>query len=201
MSDPDPRREAPPREQTPGEDFIRDRSPGAAPGEDFIRDRSSGAAPGEDFIRDIVRADLAAGRHTRVVTRFPPAPHGYPHIGHAKSICLNFGLPRDFGGWCNLRFDDSNPLTEDVEYVEAIQRDVRWVGVDWGGRLYFASDYFERLYELAELLVNKGLAYVDELSEDDIRAYRGTVTEPGRPSPHRDRPAPARHRACRPGAP
>ncbi|HET9767696.1 MAG TPA: glutamine--tRNA ligase/YqeY domain fusion protein, partial [Thermoanaerobaculia bacterium] len=109
------------------------------------------------------------------------------HIGHAKSICLNFGLPRDFGGYCNLRFDDSNPLTEDVEYVEAIQRDVRWLGFDWEDRLYFASDYFERLYELAELLVNKGLAYVDSSTEDEIRAERGTVTEPGTPSRYRDR--------------
>ncbi len=166
----------------------RDTATAASPGEDFIRDRSPGASPGEDFIRDIVRADLAAGRHSQVVTRFPPEPNGYPHIGHAKSICLNFGLPRDLGGYCNLRFDDSNPLTEDVEYVEAIQRDVRWLGFDWGDRLYFASDYFERLYELAELLVNKGLAYVDELSEEEIRAHRGTVTEAGRPSPYRDRP-------------
>ena len=151
------------------------------------RDRSPGVEPGEDFIRDIVRADFASGKHTRVVSRFPPEPNGYPHIGHAKSICLNFGLPADFGGHCNLRFDDSNPLTEDMEYVEAIQRDVRWLGFDWGDRLYFASDYFEKLYELAELLVTKGLAYVDSLSEEEIRAYRGTVTEPGRPSPHRDR--------------
>src|SRR5688572_4238494 len=148
---------------------------------------AAGAAPGEDFIRDIVRADLRSGRHRTVVTRFPPEPNGYPHIGHAKSICLNFGLAAEFGGACNLRFDDSNPLTEDMEYVEAIQRDVRWLGFDWGERLYFASDYFERLYELAELLVRKGLAYVDTLSEEEIRAYRGTVTEPGRPSPHRDR--------------
>src|SRR6185503_21299654 len=150
-------------------------------------DRAPGPEPGEDFIRDLVRADLASGKHQRVVTRFPPEPNGYPHIGHAKSICLNFGLPEDFGGYCNLRFDDSNPLTEDMEYVEAIQRDVRWLGFDWDGRCYFASDYFERLYELAELLVTKGLAYVDSLSEEEIRAYRGTVTESGRPSPHRDR--------------
>ncbi len=145
------------------------------------------AGPGEDFIRDIVRADLAAGRHHRVVTRFPPEPNGYPHIGHAKAICLNFGLAREYGGVCHLRFDDSNPLTEDIEYVEAIERDVHWLGFDWGDQLFFASDYFERLYELAELLVTKGLAYVDELSEEEIRAYRGTVTEPGRPSPYRDR--------------
>src|SRR5688500_12858716 len=172
--DPKTRRESPP-------------DAGAAPGEDFIRDHSAGAAPGEDFIRDIVRADLRSGRRRTVVTRFPPEPNGYPHIGHAKSICLNFGLAAEFGGACNLRFDDSNPLTEDMEYVEAIQRDVRWLGFDWGERLYFASDYFERLYELAELLVRKGLAYVDSLSEEEIRAYRGTVTDPGRPSPHRDR--------------
>jgi glutaminyl-tRNA synthetase len=158
------------------------------PGEDFIRDHSPGSVPGEDFIRDIVRADLRSGRHTRVVTRFPPEPNGYPHIGHAKSICLNFGLAADFGGHCNLRFDDSNPLTEDMEYVEAIQRDVRWLGFDWGERCFFASDYFERLYDLAELLVRKGMAYVDSLSEEEIRAHRGTVTEPGRPSPYRERP-------------
>jgi len=145
------------------------------------------AVPGEDFVRDIVRADLAAGRHREVVTRFPPEPNGYPHIGHAKSICLNFGLAEEFAGHCNLRFDDSNPLTEDLEYVEAIQRDVRWLGFDWGERLFFASDYFERLYELAEQLVEKGLAYVDSLSEEEIRAHRGTVTEAGRPSPYRDR--------------
>ena len=175
--DPENRREPPPEGAAAG----------AAPGEDFIRDHLAGAAPGEHFIRDIVRADLRAGRHHTVVTRFPPEPNGYPHIGHAKSICLNFGLAAEFGGACNLRFDDSNPLTEDMEYVEAIQRDVRWLGFDWGERLYFASDYFERLYELAELLVRKGLAYVDTLSEEEIRAYRGTVTEPGRPSPWRDR--------------
>ena len=125
------------------------------------REGTAREQPGEDFIRDIVRADLAAGRHSRVVTRFPPEPNGYPHIGHAKSICLNFGIAEEFGGRCHLRFDDSNPLTEDMEYVEAIERDVRWLGFDWEDRLYFASDYFERLYELAELLVNKGLAYVD----------------------------------------
>jgi glutaminyl-tRNA synthetase len=143
--------------------------------------------PADDFLREIVRADLASGKYRQAVTRFPPEPNGYPHIGHAKSICLNFGVANELGGVCHLRFDDSNPLTEDMEYVEAIQRDVRWLGFDWGDKLFFASDYFERLYELAELLIGKGLAYVDSLSEEEIRAYRGTVTEPGRPSPYRDR--------------
>ncbi|MGE0592026.1 MAG: glutamine--tRNA ligase/YqeY domain fusion protein [Vicinamibacterales bacterium] len=147
------------------------------------------AAPPSDFIREIVRGDQEAGRHGgRVHTRFPPEPNGYLHIGHAKSICLNFGVAADFGGWCNLRLDDTNPTKEDVEYVEAIMADVRWLGFDWHDRMYFASDYFERLYEYAELLVREGKAYVDSLSADEIRAHRGTLTEPGRPSPYRDRP-------------
>ncbi|NOT46099.1 MAG: glutamine--tRNA ligase/YqeY domain fusion protein [Acidobacteria bacterium] len=147
------------------------------------------AAPPSDFIREIVRGDQEAGRHGgRVHTRFPPEPNGYLHIGHAKSICLNFGVAADFGGWCNLRLDDTNPTKEDVEYVEAIMADVRWLGFDWHERMYFASDYFERLYEYAELLVREGKAYVDSLSADEIRAHRGTLTEPGRPSPYRDRP-------------
>ncbi len=151
---------------------------------------AAGEAPArDDFIRDIVRADLAAGKHGgRVATRFPPEPNGYLHIGHAKSISLNFGIAREFGGLCNLRMDDTNPETEDLEYVEAIKDDVRWLGFAWDG-MYFASDYFERLYEVAVKLVGEGKAYVDELSEDEIRAYRGTVTEPGRPSRWRDRPA------------
>ena len=140
-----------------------------------------------DFIRDIVRADLAAGRHDTVVTRFPPEPNGYLHIGHAKSICLNFGVAEDFGGRCHLRFDDTNPLKEEQRYIEAIQRDVRWLGFDWGEHLHFASDYFEQLYEWAEHLVRHGDAYVDDLSPEEIRAYRGTLTEPGRNSPYRDR--------------
>ncbi|HEX5760084.1 MAG TPA: glutamine--tRNA ligase/YqeY domain fusion protein [Thermoanaerobaculia bacterium] len=147
------------------------------------------AAARGDFIREIVRADLAAGRHGgRVATRFPPEPNGYLHIGHAKSICLNFGIAREFAGLCNLRMDDTNPETEDLEYVEAIQDDVRWLGFAWDG-MFHASDYFEPLYEVAVRLVRAGKAYVDELSEDEIRAYRGTVTEPGRESPCRDRPA------------
>ena len=144
-----------------------------------------------NFIREIVSADRAAGKHGgRVVTRFPPEPNGYLHIGHAKSICLNFGLAQDPpGGKCHLRFDDTNPTTEDPEYVQAIQEDIRWLGFDWGENLFFASDYFERLYRLAEDLIQKGLAYVDSLSPDDIRRYRGTLTEPGTNSPYRDRPA------------
>jgi glutaminyl-tRNA synthetase len=142
-----------------------------------------------DFIREIVRADLAAGRYRTVVTRFPPEPNGYLHIGHAKSICLNFGVAQAFGGRCNLRFDDTNPLKEELRYIEAIKEDVRWLGFDWGEHLYFASDYFERLYEWAEHLIRHGDAYVDDLSPEEIRAYRGTLTEPGRNSPYRDRPA------------
>src|SRR5918992_4440024 len=141
-----------------------------------------------DFIREIVPDDQRTGRHHgRVHTRFPPEPNGYLHIGHAKSIVLNFGVAEEFGGKCNLRFDDTNPTKEDVEYVEAIEDDVRWLGFDWAG-IFFASDYFERLYELAEQLVRDGKAYVDSLSADEIREYRGTLTEPGRNSPYRDRP-------------
>jgi glutaminyl-tRNA synthetase len=147
------------------------------------------AAAPSDFIRDIVADDLRSGRHQRVVTRFPPEPNGYLHIGHAKSICLNFGIAREFGGLCNLRFDDTNPLKEDVEYVDSIQEDIRWLGFDWGGQALYASDYFEQLYQFAERLIGDGKAYVDSLSADEIRAHRGTLTEPGRPSPYRDRPA------------
>jgi len=141
-----------------------------------------------DFIREIVAADLRSGKHQRVVTRFPPEPNGYLHIGHAKSICLNFGIAQEFGGVCHLRFDDTNPLKEDVEYVDSIQEDIRWLGFDWGDNLFYASDYFERLYGFAELLIGDGKAYVDSLSAEEIRAHRGTLTEPGRPGPYRDRP-------------
>ncbi|MDI3290285.1 glutamine--tRNA ligase/YqeY domain fusion protein [Polyangium sp. 15x6] len=141
----------------------------------------------QNFIRAIISEDLEKGRHTKVVTRFPPEPNGYLHIGHAKAICTNFGLAREFGGVCHLRMDDTNPTTEDVEYVENIQRDVRWLGFDWGDKLFYASDYFERLYQFAVELIKKGKAYVDSLSEAEIRAYRGTVNEPGKPSPYRDR--------------
>ncbi len=140
-----------------------------------------------DFIRDIVTADLRDGRVQDVVTRFPPEPNGYLHIGHAKSICLNFGIAQEFGGHCNLRFDDTNPEKEEQEYIDAIQADIRWLGFDWGEHLYFASDYFERLYGWAVHLIRTGHAYVDDLSADEIRDYRGTLTEPGRNSPWRDR--------------
>ena len=143
-----------------------------------------------DFVREIVSEDLRTGRHEgRVHTRFPPEPNGYLHVGHAKSICLNFGIAEEFRGLCNLRFDDTNPAKEDVEYVDAIQEDVRWLGFDWGERMYYASDYFDRMYALAERLIEDGHAYVDSLSADEIRMYRGTLTEPGRNSPHRSRPA------------
>ena len=141
-----------------------------------------------NFIRDIIDADLASGRHSTVVTRFPPEPNGYLHIGHAKSICLNFGLARDYGGVCNLRFDDTNPTKEEVEYVESIKADVRWLGFEWGDREFYASDYFERLYQFAVALIEAGKAYVDSLSAEAIREYRGTLTEPGRESPYRNRP-------------
>jgi glutaminyl-tRNA synthetase len=145
-------------------------------------------APPSNFIREIIEADNASSKHGgRVATRFPPEPNGYLHIGHAKSICLNFGLAASYGGTCNLRFDDTNPVKEDVEYVESIQHDVRWLGFDWDNRLYYASDYFERIYGYAEELIKAGKAYVDSLSAEEIRAYRGTLTEPGKPSPHRDR--------------
>jgi len=140
-----------------------------------------------DFIRSVVDEDVATGRHGgRVATRFPPEPNGYLHIGHAKSICLNFGVAEEHGGTCNLRFDDTNPTKEDVEYVDAIKEDVAWLGFKWT-ELLFASDYFERLYEFAVQLINQGQAYVDSLTADEIRQYRGTLTEPGRNSPYRDR--------------
>ncbi len=142
---------------------------------------------GRDFIRDIVAADLAAGRCTEVVTRFPPEPNGYLHIGHAKSICLNFGVAEEFGGRCHLRFDDTNPTKEEQEYIDAIERDVRWLGFQWDGPVRYASDYFAQLYEWAEHLIRHGFAYVDDQSPEQIRAARGSLTEPGRNSPYRDR--------------
>src|SRR4051794_2553370 len=140
------------------------------------------------FIRTIVTDDLLSGRHTYVRTRFPPEPNGYLHIGHAKAICLDFGIAREFGGTCNLRMDDTNPAKEDVEYVDSIQDDVRWLGFDWNGETLYASDYFEQLYRWAEALIRLDKAYVDDLTADEIRAYRGTLTEPGRESPFRNRP-------------
>ena len=145
------------------------------------------AEAGRDFIRDIVAADLQAKRHAGVVTRFPPEPNGYLHIGHAKSISLNFGIAEEFGGRCHLRFDDTNPTKEEQEYIDAIQNDVRWLGYDWGSNLFFASDYFEQLYAWAESLIQQGLAYVDDQSQEEMRVSRGTLTEPGKNSPFRDR--------------
>ncbi len=140
------------------------------------------------FIREAIKEDLRTNRFGgRVVTRFPPEPNGYLHIGHAKAICVDFGMAQEFGGRCHLRFDDTNPTKEEMEYVESIQNDIRWLGFDWGEHLYFASDYFERLYAFAVQLINAGKAYVDDLSADEIRAHRGTLTEPGKPSPFRNR--------------
>ena len=146
-------------------------------------------ASASNFIRQIVERDLAEGKYAQIITRFPPEPNGYLHIGHAKSICLNFGLARDFNGRCHLRFDDTNPLKESEEYMEAIKRDVQWLGFDWGEHLYHASDYFEQLYQWAEELIEQGLAYVDSQSAEAMRENRGTLTEPGRNSPYRDRSA------------
>ncbi|MDP6762643.1 MAG: glutamine--tRNA ligase/YqeY domain fusion protein [Planctomycetota bacterium] len=146
------------------------------------------AAEHRNFIQAVIDADVAAGLDAgRVVTRFPPEPNGYLHIGHAKAICLNFTIAEEFGGRCNLRFDDTNPVREEVEYVESMQEDIRWLGFDWGDGEYYASDYFEQLFEFAVELVEKGLAYVDDLDVEQVRAFRGTVTEPGRDSPHRGR--------------
>ena len=153
-------------------------APPAAPSSDSPR----------DFIREIVRADLESGKEREVVTRFPPEPNGYLHIGHAKSICLNFGVAAEFGGRCHLRFDDTNPLKEEQLYIDAIEADVRWLGFDWGDHLFHASDHFDRLYEWAEVLVERGLAYVDDQSAEEMRANRGTLTETGADSPFRDRP-------------
>src|ERR1700722_6606765 len=145
------------------------------------------AEAGRDFIRDIISSDLASKRQAGVVTRFPPEPNGYLHIGHAKSICLNFGVAQEFGGRCHLRFDDTNPTKEEQEYIDAIKQDVHWLGFDWGQHLHHASDYFEQLYEWAEHLIHSGVAYVDDQSQDEIRARRGTLTEPGQDSPYRNR--------------
>jgi glutaminyl-tRNA synthetase len=142
---------------------------------------------GQDFIRDIVRDDLATGKHKTIVTRFPPEPNGYLHIGHAKSICLNFGIPLEFGGRCHLRFDDTNPVKEEQEYIDAIKRDVHWLGFDWGSHLHHASDYFEQLYEWAEHLIRAGKAYVDDQNPEEMRKNRGTLTEAGKNSSFRDR--------------
>ena len=148
---------------------------------------TAAAEAGRDFIRDIVQADLDAAKYKEIVTRFPPEPNGYLHIGHAKSIALNFGIAQEFSGHCNLRFDDTNPTREEQEYIDSIQADVHWLGFDWGKNLFYASDYFDRLYEWAEGLIGDGLAYVDDQSQEEIRNSRGTLTEPGKNSPFRDR--------------
>lgn len=148
---------------------------------------STTAEGGRDFIRDIVQADLDAKKYGAIVTRFPPEPNGYLHIGHAKSIGLNFGIAQEFGGRCHLRFDDTNPTREEQEFIDSIQADVKWLGYDWGKNLFFASDYFEKLYQWAEGLIGAGLAYVDDQSQEEIRLARGTLTEPGKNSPFRDR--------------
>src|SRR3569832_1074026 len=145
------------------------------------------AAAPSDFIRDIVGQDLQAWKYQKVVTRFPPEPNGYLHIGHAKSICLNFGVAAEFGGRCHLRFDDTNPAKEEQEFIDAIMRDVRWLGFDWGTHLHHASDYFEQLYQWAEHLIKTGKAYVDDQSQQDMQANRGTLTEACKDSPFRDR--------------
>src|SRR3954451_9512932 len=145
------------------------------------------AETGRDFIRDIVQADLDTHRVSRIVTRFPPEPNGYLHVGHAKSIALNFVIAQVFAGRCHLRFDDTNPTKEEREYIDSIQADVHWLGYDWASNLFYASDYFEQLYEWAEGLIKAGHAYVDDQSQEEIRLTRGTLTEPGKNSPFRDR--------------
>lgn len=150
-----------------------------------MADTSETSSVSNNFLRTIVAEDLAIGKHQTIVTRFPPEPNGYLHIGHAKSICLNFGLARDFGGRCHLRFDDTNPVKEDTEYTESIMESVRWLGFDWGGHLHYASNYFEQLYQWAEYLIQQGDAYVDDQNAEEIRANRGTLTEPGKESPCR----------------
>ena len=148
---------------------------------------TTATAAGRDFIRDIVQADLDSGRAQSVVTRFPPEPNGFLHLGHAKSICLNFGIAREFGGICHLRFDDTNPIKEEQLFIDAMQRDLRWLGFDWGEHLYYASDYFEQLYEWAEHLIRTGHAYIDDTAPEAMRSQRGTLTEPGQNSPDRYR--------------
>ncbi len=148
---------------------------------------SNGVSPSSDFIRTIVEEDLESGKYTEIVTRFPPEPNGYLHIGHAKAICLDFGITRQYGGRTHLRFDDTNPAKEEVEYVDSIQEDIHWLGFDWGDHLYYASDYFQALYDYAIQLITQGKAYVDDLSAEEIRKYRGTLTEPGKESPYRNR--------------
>src|SRR4051812_33400492 len=152
-----------------------------------MTDQETKAVAPANFLRAIVAEDLRSGKHKEIITRFPPEPNGYLHIGHAKSICLNFGLAQEFGGRCHLRFDDTNPAKEEQEYIDAIERDVRWLGFDWGRNLFHASDYFEQIYEWAEHLIKAGKAYVDDQTPDQMRESRGTLTAPGKNSPFRDR--------------
>ena len=167
--------------------MIKPVAPGGGDGRPAEANTPAATAP-MDFIREIIARDLESGKHQGVATRFPPEPNGYLHIGHAKSICLNFGVAKEFGGTCNLRFDDTNPTKEDVEYVDSIIDSVHWLGFDWGDRLYYASDYFEQIYQYTVGLIRDGKAYVDELTAEQIREYRGTLTEPGKDSPWRNRP-------------
>ena len=143
--------------------------------------------PGKDFIRTRIDEDLKSGRYGEVITRLPPEPNGYPHIGHVKAFLLSFGVAQEYGGRCHLRFDDTNPLKEETTFVNAIKEDLHWVGIDWGEYEFYASDYYQALYDMAVTLVKKGVAYVDDLSAEEIREYRGTLTEPGKNSPYRDR--------------
>jgi len=152
-----------------------------------MQNPAASPAPVSNFIRSIIDGDLACGKHRSIVTRFPPEPNGYLHVGHAKSICLNFGLAQDYNGKCNLRFDDTNPEKESEEYAQSIQDDVRWLGFQWDGEVHWASDYFEQLYQFAVELIQKGLAYVDDLTPEQMREYRGTLTHPGKNSPYRER--------------
>ncbi|MBT6637191.1 MAG: glutamine--tRNA ligase, partial [Candidatus Marinimicrobia bacterium] len=152
-----------------------------------MSDNNSTPVTATDFIRNIIREDLASGKHQQIVTRFPPEPNGHLHIGHAKSIHLNFGVAKEFSGKCFMRFDDTNPVKEDEQYVEGILKDVRWLGYDWGKNQTHASDYFEQLYEFAEELIQKGKAYVESLNAEEIREFRGSLTEPGKDSPYRER--------------
>jgi glutaminyl-tRNA synthetase len=149
---------------------------------------TTNSEPPRDFIRDIINNDVQTNKYGgRVHTRFPPEPNGYLHIGHAKAICLNFGIAAEFNGLCNLRFDDTNPIKEEQEYIDSITEDIRWLGFDWEDRLYYASDYFAQMYEYAVQLIKAGKAYIDELSAEEIRDYRGTLTQPGKQSPYRNR--------------
>lgn len=178
----------PPLRFSPGNGITIGAVPQPSQPEKVVAKRMNEIAPAANFIRTIISDDLASGRRRQVVTRFPPEPNGYLHIGHAKSICLNFGLAADFGGRCHLRMDDTNPEKESVEYAEAIKEAVGWLGFAWGEHLYYASDYYEQLYQWAEELIGAGKAYVDSLSAEEVRQHRGTLTEPGRESPYRQRP-------------